>query len=305
MKQTIIIVWLSLFLAFAAQAVPLGSPAPKLDVSKWIKGAALDVTDGKNIYVVEVWATWCGPCRILMPHVSELQKKYKDKHVKFIGITSEAPEDVIPFVKEMGSSIAYTIACDNNTNTVSAYMRDSGAPGIPHAFIISKSAQVIWSGSPVVIEEVLEAVLANKYDLAQAIKSDREQRKIEQFLVLSTNGDLRAQELAPEIIRSLEDRPRMLAGVAFDAISNPQYKYRNFIFAEAALNAAEKNPGKELHFIKAIRSVLMFETGKVEEGQKLINEAIDMCEYAADIAQYKSFKQVMKARLEEVQKKQP
>ena len=40
---------------------------------------------GLAIMVVEFWATWCGPCRTSIPHLIELQKKFKD--VMFVGIS--------------------------------------------------------------------------------------------------------------------------------------------------------------------------------------------------------------------------
>ena len=55
----------------------VGDPAPKLAVKEFVKGEPLkDLEKGKT-YVVEFWATWCGPCRTSIPHLTELQKKHK------------------------------------------------------------------------------------------------------------------------------------------------------------------------------------------------------------------------------------
>jgi thiol-disulfide isomerase/thioredoxin len=62
----------------SAQELTLGSKAPKLELKKFIKGESVKGFEKGKIYVVELWATWCGPCRTTIPHLTELQKKYKD-----------------------------------------------------------------------------------------------------------------------------------------------------------------------------------------------------------------------------------
>lgn len=46
--------------------------------------------EGK-VVVLDMWATWCGPCRKAIPHLVSLQKKYKDKDLRIIGLACERP----------------------------------------------------------------------------------------------------------------------------------------------------------------------------------------------------------------------
>src|SRR5688572_28676628 len=64
-----------------------GDPAAPLKIKEWVKGGPLDVHDGKNVYVVEFWATWCPPCRTSIPHLAELQKRFKNRGVVIVGIS--------------------------------------------------------------------------------------------------------------------------------------------------------------------------------------------------------------------------
>src|SRR5438270_205078 len=66
-------------------SLKVGDPAPPLQVGKWLKAGPINQLDKGKIYVIECWATWCGPCIAAMPHVTQLQAKYKDKNVVVIG----------------------------------------------------------------------------------------------------------------------------------------------------------------------------------------------------------------------------
>ena len=66
----------------------LGQKAAPLEGLTYIKGDPIVFEAGK-VYVVEFWATWCPPCRTSIPHLTEVQKQFKDKGVTVIGISNE------------------------------------------------------------------------------------------------------------------------------------------------------------------------------------------------------------------------
>ena len=85
-------------------ALDLGDPAPALQVAEWIKGAPVDFKTGKgkNVYVLDFWATWCAPCRMSMPHLTELQQKYKSNGLVIVSISDEHPRLIEAFTKQIG-----------------------------------------------------------------------------------------------------------------------------------------------------------------------------------------------------------
>lgn len=78
-------------------------PAPPVCVSAFIKGEPITAFQKGQVYVIDFWATWCGPCKEGIPHLTELQKKYGDK-VRILGVSVWEPreKDIEPFVKEWG-----------------------------------------------------------------------------------------------------------------------------------------------------------------------------------------------------------
>ena len=56
----------------------VGDLAPAIDVTHWVKGKPLKGFEPGHVYVVEFWATWCAPCRAVIPHMSDLQEQYED-----------------------------------------------------------------------------------------------------------------------------------------------------------------------------------------------------------------------------------
>lgn len=167
----------------AAPALKCGDKAPAIKVGKWVKGGPITTLDPAKIYVIEFWATWCGPCRQSIPHLTELAKKYKDK-VTFAGISIwEKPgTDVAAFVKNMGSKMDYNVATDtSNDYMAGAWMTAAGERGIPTAFVVGKQNKILWIGHPMGdLDNVLGQAIEGKFDAAAFAEKRAKEQALEQ-----------------------------------------------------------------------------------------------------------------------------
>jgi thiol-disulfide isomerase/thioredoxin len=152
----------------SSKKLAVGDKAPPLTVEEWVKGEPVTGFEKGKVYVVEFWATWCGPCINQMPHLSSLQKEYKDR-VTIIGMTSkdsrgntlEAVEDM---VKAKGDGMGYTVAWDEDRATNEAYMKASGQQGIPCSFLVDQNGTIAYIGHPMWLDIPLEQVVKGTWD---------------------------------------------------------------------------------------------------------------------------------------------
>ncbi|MEJ7591451.1 MAG: redoxin family protein [Planctomycetaceae bacterium] len=178
----------------------IGDAAPPISIAKWVQGDPVDAFASDKVYVVEFWATWCGPCLASMPHIASLQTEYGDK-VKFIGVSAEEEEVVSEFMaqesrggKVWSEVLTYTIALDEERKTNTAYMEAAGQNGIPCAFIVGKSGKVEWIGHPAAIDEPLQQVVDGTWDLTKARTTFLAEHEAEEMM----------QEIGPKINAALQ-----------------------------------------------------------------------------------------------------
>jgi thiol-disulfide isomerase/thioredoxin len=195
----------------AAVSLDPGDPAPALNPAKWLKGVPINRFEPGRVYVVEFWATWCGPCKANIPHLTELAHQYKDR-VAIAGISiweSSDPTDlsylqkVENFVQQQGDGMDYHVAVDGPQNEVAkAWMAAAGEKGIPASFIIGKDGRIAWIGYPAKLGDVLQQVLADKFDVPAArSRRDMDLKMVRPLDEAMTAKDYkRALELIDEIV---------------------------------------------------------------------------------------------------------
>lgn len=164
-----------------AQEMPtlqIGDPAPSLTYSKWIQGdKPIKALESGKTYVLEFWATWCGPCIAAMPHLSELAKQYQGK-IDFIGCDVwenkyGGPKEQESYAQKVSNFVAdqfksgrltYNVVMDDNAEAMGKnWLTAAGQNGIPSSFVIDKG-KIVWIGHPYYLDSILTAVVGGTYD---------------------------------------------------------------------------------------------------------------------------------------------
>lgn len=124
-------------------AIPLNKPAPDFTVTT-IDGQQLTLSDlrGKTV-VLNIWASWCVPCREEAGELNRTYATYKDRNVAFVGIAwNDNDGEVRKFVEQY--KVPYAIALDPEGKIAI----DLGITGVPETFLINAQGQLVqkWAG---------------------------------------------------------------------------------------------------------------------------------------------------------------
>lgn len=181
-----------------AQELTIGSKAPTLDIEHWVSNGhdkfkpVKEFETGK-VYVVEFWATWCGPCVMSMPHLAATQNKYAEKGVQLISVSDEDLETVEGFLKKPVKGAKkedtentygkltsdYCLTTDPDKSVYEGYMDAAGQNGIPTCFIVGKSGLIEWIGHPMEMDEPLEKVVGGSWDRAVYLASFKKGQQVD------------------------------------------------------------------------------------------------------------------------------
>lgn len=134
-------------------AKPATAPIPSTPLPASVLNTELKDLDGKTfkladysgkVLVVNLWATWCGPCRVEIPELLKLSDEYKSKGVELIGLTNEDPVADAEVVKNFVAkqNITYRIGWGTRPLAL-GLMQGNVRDVIPQSFVIAPDGRVV------------------------------------------------------------------------------------------------------------------------------------------------------------------
>jgi len=137
-RMTAVAVLSAAMLSNTAFALNVGDTAPNFKLPRLETKGNIQLKSyrGKVVYV-DFWASWCGPCRLSLPVLNTLRKKYRKQGFEVIAINlDEEKPEAMAFLKEF--PVAYPTARDITGTTPDQY----GLQGMPTAYLIDRKGKV-------------------------------------------------------------------------------------------------------------------------------------------------------------------
>ncbi|PDS25505.1 TlpA family protein disulfide reductase [Flavobacterium branchiophilum] len=124
------------------------SPAPSFDYRN-INGKKTKLEDLKGQYVyIDVWATWCGPCRAEIPFLSKVEKEFHQKNIAFVSISIDEEKDFEKWKKFVTSKNLGGIQLFADKNWNSDFITSLQINSIPRFILIDPSGKIIDADAP-------------------------------------------------------------------------------------------------------------------------------------------------------------
>jgi thiol-disulfide isomerase/thioredoxin len=153
---------------------PIPLPSDLRDAAvKTLEGGSLKLSDyDDKVLVVNIWATWCGPCRLEMPDLVKLNREYKSRGLVVLGVATtynerNDPEHVKQFIKNQ--KVDYKILWDDASFAQTLVQTVGGRGVIPQSFVISRDGRIVkhFQGynalsTPTLMRQAVEEALNDK-----------------------------------------------------------------------------------------------------------------------------------------------
>lgn len=133
----------------AIQKLAAGKTSPTFVNYENNAGGTTSLADLKGKYVyIDLWATWCKPCKAEIPFLKKVEKKYSDKNIEFVSISIDTKADHDTWKqmikdKELGG---IQLMADNDWK--SKFILDYQVQGIPHFILIDPEGNIVKSFAP-------------------------------------------------------------------------------------------------------------------------------------------------------------
>lgn len=123
----------------------VGKPSPSFDYANF-KGGKTKLSDLKGKYVyIDLWATWCAPCRAEIPHLQKIEEKYHGKNIEFVSISIDKAKDNEKWKKFVTDKKLGGIQLFADKDWESQFVVDYGVTGIPRFILLDPKGNIVSS----------------------------------------------------------------------------------------------------------------------------------------------------------------
>ncbi len=126
-----------------------GKPSPTFANYENHKGGTTSLSDLKGKYVyVDVWATWCGPCKAEIPSLKKVEKEYHGKNIEFVSTSVDVAEDHAKWDAMIKDKELGGIQLMTDQNWKSQFVKEYGINGIPRFILIDPNGNIVSADAP-------------------------------------------------------------------------------------------------------------------------------------------------------------
>ena len=280
----------------------IGDPAPPIHIHKWVKGTPVKELAKGKVFVIDFWATWCIPCVTSMPQTTKLQKRFQDKGLVVIGVTSTDSfgntEDAIrKLVERKGAGIGFAVGIDEPSagpkayqgvfrgRTIQAYLRGTAEPSLPAAFVIDRQGRLAFIGHPLEIDDAVEKCLEGTWDLRAARKQRAARLRAEELLIeLETALKAKDSARGMGLCRQLVDEVPHANARVFSTVAHlmtegatPLVRQDPELALKAARRAVKLTKGTDPDSVGVLARV-HFGRGEIDKAVQTMTKAVSLSE---------------------------
>lgn len=120
-----------------------GKPSPEFDYENF-KGGKTKLSDLKGKYIyIDLWATWCAPCRAEIPYLQKIEEKYHGKNIEFVSISIDKAKDNEKWKKFVTDKKLGGVQLFADKDWESEFVVNYGVDGIPRFILIDPKGNVV------------------------------------------------------------------------------------------------------------------------------------------------------------------
>ena len=240
MKKILIALMLLNSLVFAQ--VKKGNKVPDFDiqmVNTSQKNVKLSELKGKIVWL-EFWATWCGPCIGAMPHLAELQEKYKDQ-LRVIAISNEPAKRIEQFFAVKPFNLSFAVDTANVLRKYFPYQL------IPHSVLISADGKLISSTNPEQITvKIIDSLLKGQVVHLEEKRDNLSTDYVKDYFY--ADDQLKSRVLWQPMIKGA-------GGMMFSHLDKPAFSGRRLTFINASLSSIFRRAFGDFPYERTIDSL--------------------------------------------------